>query len=180
MPRQKKITLKKRKDGRYRCKYKDQQFYGNSPEEADSLRQQYIDDEKKGFKRQKVHEYALPWLKRTYPAVAESTYTGLAIHLQHLIDEIGEMQVSEVVPSNIKEVYAKHYKNLSNSYIRSAKQLYCSLFDSAMADGLCRFNPAREKAAKPHSGKSRKSASYQSRNGNGSKPFAPITGPGLR
>ena len=153
MPRQKKITLKKRKDGRYRCKYKDQQFYGNSPEEADALRQQYIDDEKKGFKRQKVHEYALPWLKRTYPAVAESTYTGLAIHLQHLIDEIGEMQVSEVVPSNIKEVYAKHYKNLSNSYIRSAKQLYCSLFDSAMADGLCRFNPAREKAAKPHSGK---------------------------
>ena len=153
MPRQKKITLKKRKDGRYRCKYKDQQFYGNSPEEADARRQQYIDDEKKGFKRQKVHEYALPWLKRTYPAVAESTYTGLAIHLQHLIDEIGEMQVSEVVPSNIKEVYAKHYKNLSNSYIRSAKQLYCSLFDSAMADGLCRFNPAREKAAKPHSGK---------------------------
>lgn len=153
MPRQKKITLKKRKDGRYRCKYKDQQFYGNSPEEADALRQQYIDDLKKGFKRKKVHEYALPWLKRTYPAVAESTYTGLAIHLQHLIDEIGEMQVSEVVPSNIKEVYSKHYKNLSNSYIRSAKQLYCSLFDSAMADGLCRFNPAREKAAKPHSGK---------------------------
>ena len=153
MPRQKKITLKKRKDGRYRCKYKDQQFYGNSPEEADALRQQYIDDLKKGFKRKKVHEYALPWLKRTYPAVVDSTYTGLAIHLQHLIDEIGEMQVSEVVPSNIKEVYAKHYKNLSNSYIRSAKQLYCSLFDSAMADGLCRFNPAREKAAKPHSGK---------------------------
>ena len=153
MPRQKKITLKKRKDGRYRCKYKDQQFYGNSPEEADALRQQYIDDLKKGFKRKKVHEYALPWLKRTYPAVVDSTYTGLAIHLQHLIDEIGDMQVSEVVPSNIKEVYAKHYKNLSNSYIRSAKQLYCSLFDSAMADGLCRFNPAREKAAKPHSGK---------------------------
>ena len=153
MPRVKKPTLKRRKDGRFRCKYQDQQFYGDTPEEAFALRQQYIDDQKKGFKRQKVHEYALPWLKRTYPAVAESTYTGLAIHLQHLIDEIGEMQVSEVVPSNIKEVYAKHYKNLSNSYIRSAKQLYCSLFDSAMADGLCRFNPAREKAAKPHSGK---------------------------
>ena len=154
MPRQKKPHLKRRKDGRFCCKYHGIPFYSyKSDEEAFALRQQYIDDEKKGFKRQKVHEYALPWLKRTYPAVAESTYTGLAIHLQHLIDEIGEMQVSEVVPSNIKEVYAKHYKNLSNSYIRSAKQLYCSLFDSAMADGLCRFNPAREKAAKPHSGK---------------------------
>lgn len=154
MPRIKKQHLKRRKDGRFCCKYHGIPFYSyESDEEAFALRQQYIDDEKKGFKRQKVHEYALPWLKRTYPAVADSTYQGLAIHLQHLIDEIGEKQVSEVIPSNIKDVYAKHYKNLSNSYIRSAKQLYCSLFDSAVADGLCRFNPAREKAAKPHTGK---------------------------
>lgn len=153
MPRAKKPTLKQRKDGRYRCRYHDQQFYGNSPEEAFALRQQYIDDLNKGFKRQKVKDYALPWLKRSFPAVADSTYTGLAIHLQHLIDEIGEKQISEVIPSDIKEIYSKHYRNLSNSYIRSAKQLYCSLFDSAMADGICRFNPAREKSAKPHTGK---------------------------
>ena len=157
MPRAKKPHLKRRKDGRFCCKYHGIPFYSyESDEEALALRQQYIDEEKKGFKRQKVHEYALPWLKRTYPAVADSTYQGLAIHLQHLIDEIGNKQVSEVIPSNIKDVYAKHYKNLSNSYIRSAKQLYCSLFDSAMADGLCRFNPAREKAAKPHTGKKAK------------------------
>lgn len=153
MPREKKPTLKRRKDGRFKCKYQGIQFYGDSPEEAFALRDEYIENQRKGFHKQKVHEYALPWLKRTYPAVADSTYTGLAIHLQHLIDEIGNKQVSEVIPSNIKDVYAKHYKNLSNSYIRSAKQLYCSLFDSAMADGLCRFNPAREKAAKPHTGK---------------------------
>ena len=153
MPRTKKPTLKRRKDGRYRCRYQDQQFYGSTPEEAFAIRDQYIEDQKKGFHRQKVHEYALPWLKRSYPAVADSTYQGLAIHLQHLIDEIGEKQVSEVIPSDIKNIYAKHYKTLSNSYIRSAKQLYCSLFDSAMADGICRFNPAREKAAKPHTGK---------------------------
>lgn len=153
MPRVKKPTLKQRKDGRYRCRYQGQQFYGNSPEEAFSARDQYIADQQKGFKRQKVYEYAIPWLKRSYPAVVDSTYQGLAIHLQHLIDEIGSKQVSEVIPSDIKGIYSKHYKSLSNSYIRSAKQLYCSLFDSAMADGLCRFNPAREKAAKPHTGK---------------------------
>ena len=154
MPRVKKPHLKRRKDGRFCCKYKGIPFYSyKSEDEAFALRKQFIENQEKGFKRQKVYEYALPWLKRTYPAVANSTYTGLAIHLQHLIDEIGNMQVSEVIPSNIKDVYAKHYKNLSNSYIRSAKQLYCSLFDSAVADGLCRFNPAREKAAKPHTGK---------------------------
>ena len=153
MPRPKKETLKKRKDGRYRCKYQGIQFYADSPEEALALRKQYKEDQEKGFKRQKVSDYALPWLKRTYPAVADSTYAGLAIHLQHLTDQIGEKMISEVIPSDIKEIYSTHYKTLSNSYIRSAKQLYCSLFDSAMADGLCRFNPAREKAAKPHTGK---------------------------
>ena len=153
MPRQKKPTLKKRKDGRYRCKYQDQQFYGNTPEEAFAARDLYIEQQRKGFHRMKVAEYALPWLKRSYPAVVNSTYNGLAIHLQHLIDEIGEKQASEVIPSDIKGIYSKHYKNLSNSYIRAAKQLYCSLFDSAVADGICRFNPAREKSAKPHTGK---------------------------
>ena len=152
MPREKKPHLKKRKDGRYRCRYKDAVFYGATEEEAFALRQQYIDDLNKGFRRQTVSSYALPWLKRTFPAVADSTYTGLAIHLQHLTDEIGDKLIAEVIPSDIKEIYAKHYRDLSNSYIRSAKQLYCSLFDSAMADGLCRFNPARDKSAKPHRG----------------------------
>ena len=96
----------------------------------------------------------MPWLKRSYPkgSVADSTYTGLAIHLQHLIDQIGNKQVSEIIPSDIKQIYADQYAGLSNSYIRSAKQLYCSLFDSAQADGLIPFNPARDKSAKPIKG----------------------------
>lgn len=151
MPRQKK--LKKRKDGRYRCKYHDLYFYGSTPEEAADARDEYKRQEKLGLTGdQTVADYALPWLKRTFPAVADSTYHGLAIHLQHLIDTIGNKKISEVLPSDIKQVYSDHYKGLSNSYIKSAKQLYCSLFDSAVADKLCRFNPAREKAAKPHKG----------------------------
>lgn len=156
MPREKKPTLKKRKDGRYKCKYHDIQFYGNTPEEAFAARDQYKADLQKGFRRQTVSDYALPWLKRTYPAVADSTYAGLAIHLQHLLDEIGNKQIMDVLPSDIKDVYATHYTGLSNSYIRAAKQLYCALFDSAVADGLCRFNPARDKSAKPHTGKKAK------------------------
>ncbi len=37
MPRKKKETLKKRKDGRFKCKYQGIQFYGSTPEEADLL-----------------------------------------------------------------------------------------------------------------------------------------------
>ena len=155
MPREKKPQVKKRKDGRYLVKYKDQFFYSYiSSDDAYAQKEEYKRLEKAGLiKKATVTEYALPWLKRTYPAVADSTYTGLAIHLQHLLDAIGEKQIAEVIPSDIKQVYSDHYKNLSNSYIKSAKQLYCSLFDSAVADGYCRSNPARDKTAKPHRGK---------------------------
>ena len=152
MPREKKPTLKRRKDGRYKCKYHDQQFYGSTPEEAFALRDEYIRRERTGITRQTVGGYAIPWLERTYPAVADSTYAGLAIHLQHLVDQIGTKQISDVLPSDIKRIYSEQYRGLSNSYIRSAKQLYCSLFDSAQADGLISSNPARNKTAKPHKG----------------------------
>ena len=154
MARPKKPTLKIRNDGRYKCKYKGIQFYGSTPEEAFEARDEYILSQKTGFNvNATVTEYALPWLKRTFPAVAKSTYRGHATHLQHLLDTIGDKRVSEIVPSDIKQVYSEHYKELSNSYIKSARQLFCILFDSAVADGLCRSNPARVKESKPHKGK---------------------------
>ena len=153
MPRQKKPDLKKRSDGRYKCKYHGKQFYGSSPDEAVDRMEEYKQMEKSGIARKAtVTDYAIPWLKRTYPSVSDSTKTGLAIHLQHLIDEIGNKQISAVVPSDIKGVYSKQYKNCSNSYLKAARQLFAALFDSAVADGLIRSNPARDKTAKPHKG----------------------------
>lgn len=158
MPRQKKEKLKKRKDGRFKCKYKGIQFYSSiSDEDALAKRDEYIRQEKAGLIRQaSVSDYALPWLKRTFPEVADSTYAGLAIHLQHLIDEIGNKRISSIIPSDIKAVYSNQYKGRSNSYLKAARQLYSSLFDSAVADGLCRSNPARDRTAKPHKGKTGK------------------------
>lgn len=154
MPREKKPTLKRRKDGRYRCVYHGIQFYGATPEEAFAARDEYKLSSQKGFSsRSTLTEYALPWLKRSFPSVADSTYTGLAIHLQHLIDCIGDKPLAEVIPSDMKQVYAAEYRGLSNSYIRSAKQLFCALFDSAQADRLITSNPARDKTAKPGKGK---------------------------
>ena len=153
MPRAVKQHLIQRPDGRYRCKYKGREFYGLTEEEAFAARDAFIGNLGKGsLTRTTVSEFAIPWLKRTYPSVADSTYEGLAIHLQHLVDQIGGKEISKVIPSDIKNVYSIAYNGLSNTYIRSAKQLYCSLFDSAMADGLIRFNPARDKAARPHRG----------------------------
>lgn len=154
MPREKKQHLKQRPDGRYRCRYKGIEFYSTiSDQDALAQREEYKRQEKAGVVRKAtVTDYAIPWLKRTYPSVAKSTKKGLAIHLQHLIDEIGNKQISSVIPSDIKGIYSKQYKNCSNSYLKSAKQLFSALFDSAVADGLIRSNPARDKTAKPHKG----------------------------
>ncbi|MBO5968278.1 MAG: tyrosine-type recombinase/integrase [Clostridia bacterium] len=153
MPREKKPRLKRRADGRYKCKYHGKQFYGATQEEAFAARDEYKAREKIGLsKDMTVADYALPWLRRTYPAVAPTTYTGLAIHLQHLIDIIGDKLISEVVPSDIKDIYTTAYRDCSTSYLKSAKQLFSSLFDAAVADGLCRSNPARDKTARPHKG----------------------------
>lgn len=155
MPRIKKQRLKKRTDGRYCCKYHGIQFMGWTEDEALRAREDYKQQEAnrdllKG--RLTVAEFALPWLPRAHPTVAQSTYTGLAIHLQKLLDQIGDVQLSEVLPSQIQQVYTDRYKTASNKYISAAKQLYRALFDAAMADGYCRTNPARERAANPHRG----------------------------
>ena len=154
MPRQKKQILKRRKDGRYACRYKDRWFYSLvSSDDALAQREAYIRAEKNGEFRHKtvtVFEYGSEWLKIAYPAVSDSTFRGLSIHLQHLVNRLGGVPIREVRPLQIKEVYSTEYKNVSNAYLKAAKQLFCSLFDAAVADGICNSNPAR--ATKPHKG----------------------------
>ena len=49
MPRQKKQHLKQRRDGRYVCKYKGEQFMGSTEEEALSAREKYKNAERRGI-----------------------------------------------------------------------------------------------------------------------------------
>jgi integrase len=154
MGRPKKQILKKRKDGRYACRYKDVWFYSTvSSEDALAQRDAY----KRSLKTDEdynntvtVYEYGSKWLKIAYPAVSAATFKGLSIHLQHLVKRLGNVPMRDVKPLQIKEVYSNEYAGASNSYIKAAKQLYSALFDSAVADGICRYNPAR--ATKPHKG----------------------------
>jgi len=154
MPREKKQVLRKRKDGRFACRYKDQWFYSTiSSDDALAQRKAYRDELRKGRQLSWfVKDYALRWLDRSYPNISPSTKRGLETHLKKLINAIGEKSMVEIRPSDIKQIYSDQYKGLSNSYIKAAKQLYCSLFDSAVADGIISSNPARDRTAKPHKG----------------------------
>ena len=153
MPREKKQKLKKRADGRYACRYKDQWFYSTDPDEPLAMREEYKRLEKQALLSvPSVSDFSEKWFNRAYPSISKSTKAGLKIHLRKLTDAIGEKLLTEVKPSDIKAIYSEKYLGLSHSYIQGAKQLYCSLFDSAVADGYLRTNPARDKTAKPHHG----------------------------
>lgn len=153
MPREKKQRLKRRADGYFVCRYKNQWFYSLDPDDCLAQREEFKRLEKMAILRvPSVREFASSWLDRAYPTVAESTRAGLEIHLRKLTDAIGSRLLTEVKPSDIKSVYSDRYLGLSNSYIRSAHQLYCALFDAAVADGYLRANPARDKTSKPHRG----------------------------
>ena len=154
MPREKKQKLKKRPDGRYACRYHNQWFYSTDHDDCLRQREEFKQQEKRGLiMAYFVREYAEKWLDRSFPNVAPSTKRGYNSHLQTLLNAIGNLPLSDVKPSDIKAVYSSHYKGLSNSYVKAAKQLYCALFDSAVADGLITANPARDRTAKPHKGK---------------------------
>lgn len=153
MPREKKPKLKKRPDGRYACRYHDQWFYSYDHDDCLRQREKYKEAEKHGrIAVYFVREYAGKWLDRSRPNIAPSTKRGLQTHIEKLINSIGDLPVSAVKPSDIKAVFSTYYKSASNSYIKAAKQLYCSLFDSAVADGLTVSNPARDRTARPHTG----------------------------
>ena len=154
MPRERKQKLKKRKDGRYACRYHGQWFYNTDPDDCLRQREEFKKRERNGLIMVYfVQEYAEKWLERSCPNISPSTKRGYFSHLKTLINAIGHLPLSDVKPSDIKSIYSTHYKGLSNSYIKAAKQLYCALFDSAVADGLILSNPARDRTAKPHKGK---------------------------
>lgn len=143
--------LKRRKDGRFVCRYHGNWFYSTiSAEDAIRQRDEFIRAEKRGFYF--VREYADAWLTRSRPDVAPSTMVGLRKHLQKLLDVCGELPITDVRPSDIKEVYSAGYAGLSASYIKAGKQLFVALFDAAVADGLAQSNPARDRSARPHKG----------------------------
>lgn len=155
MPRQKKQHLKRRPDGRYACRYQDQWFYGDTEDQALSAREYYKQQQKAGASAPAsltVAEYALAWLPRSKVNVSRQTYTESAILLEKLLNILGTRPLSSILPSDIKSVYSTAFVDKSDSYIRSAAQLYRALFDAAMEDGHCPSNPARQKSARPHKG----------------------------
>lgn len=148
--RPKKTVLKKRKDGRYACRYHNQWFYSYDMDDCLQQREDFKRNQRKGFYF--VQEYAKSWIARAYPNPNPRTFETMNRHVKILCDHIGHMMLSDVRPSDIKQIYSTHYKNLSNDYIKQAKSVFIAVFDCALADGFINSNPARDRTARPHKG----------------------------
>ena len=154
MGRPKKQHLKQRTDGRYTCRYKSMFFYGRTEEEAIEARDEYKKQEAFGqvISRKQLVNFARKWLPVAKANVAESTYAQYATLVEKLVRHLGEKEMNAITPLDIKEVYNSEFQNMSESYISEAKDLYAALFDSAIAEKICRQNPVRHSSAKPHHG----------------------------
>lgn len=156
MPRPKAPQLKQRADGRYRCKYKDKEFYGNTAREALMLRDEYIRQESTGTllrQRMTVKQYALEWLPIHKAGVSPKCYNDYAVQLEKLFPLIGEKELSAVSVDDVAQVW-NTFSGFSASTIKRARMLYISLFDTAIENELCRKNPFKSKFAQPPKGPS--------------------------
>lgn len=149
-------TLKKRQDGRYRCKYNGTYFYGKTQAEANEARRQYVKRYESGLNNdtsRTVADYAMEWIAVDKAAVEKKTYNDYAKQLNVLIDIIGDMPIVKVRPNDIKRVF-NHYIGYSDSTIHRARMVFNGMFDSAVENGYISKNPCKSKKAKPHKGTS--------------------------
>lgn len=154
--RTKKQHLKRRKDGRYCCRYHGMQFMGLTEQEAFDKRDEYKWQEQQEQLLQEnpsVRVYAERWLPMGKAEVSASTTETHKILLGHLYAVIGDTLIRDVKPSDIKKVYSTRFGGKSNEYITHARSLYRKLFASAVDDGLISSNPVDASTAKPHKGK---------------------------
>lgn len=145
MPRQKKQHLKRRKDGRFACRYKDQWFYSTeSDEDALAQRDAYKEAEKRGeFSKQSAYfgEYAISWLLAYKSHLTTGPYNTHVRIINKWLDIIGDKPMEDYTPSDVSRFY-QHYAGMSSSTIHSARDTIKGVFKAALADDIIRKNPA--------------------------------------
>ena len=152
MPKQKKQHLKRRPDGRFVCRYKDQFFYGLTEDEALSARDAYKRQEaQKKDRPLTVSEYAMKWLPLYKSGVSDKCYNDYAKQLNVMLAMIGGKTFDRVTVDDARSVY-QHYAGYSQSTIKRSRMLFIALFDAAVENGIAARNPFRSKFAQPDKG----------------------------
>lgn len=142
MPKQ---SYTRRPDGRYRIKYKDKYFYGETISEAQAKKKEYERLLANGIKEQEmgvsVGTYAIRWIEtHKRGKVSERVYDTHARILNRFIAMYGGMRMRDIVMSDIQAFYNK-IPGKSKSSINSTRNTIKALFRSALADRIIIYDP---------------------------------------
>ena len=139
-----KISLKRRPDGRYACRYKEEWFYGKTSDEAIEARDEYKRQLKTGLKEETlgitVKQYALKWISIYKSGVGIRSYNDYAHYLNVMCEQFGSLRMREISASDIKQLY-NGQSGKSGSHIRKFCMIINSMFSSAVDDGIIVRNP---------------------------------------
>lgn len=144
MPRVKKQHLKRRKDGRFACRYKNLFFYGDTEEEALEQREEYKTAERRGeLAKQAPYfgEYSMRWLSAYKAHLTTGPYNQHVRNLNKWIEYVGDKPIDEYTPSDVSEFY-QHFSGMSASTIHSARDTIKGVFKAAFADDLIKKDPS--------------------------------------
>lgn len=145
MPRQKKQHLKRRADGRFACRYKDQWFYSSeSDEDALAQRDEYKQLEKSGelaFRQSLFSAYAMKWISAYKAHLTVGPYNTHVRNINRWIDMVGDRPMDEYVPSDVSGFYQR-FSGMSLSTIHSIRDTIKGIFRAAVADGVIKTSPA--------------------------------------
>ena len=136
MPRQ---TLKRRADGRYRCKYKDQYFYGVTQAEALAKRDAYRRDEELNSAMEDhgitFQKYALRWIGVYKATATRAVYNAHAHAINVFCSFCGSMRMRDITPTDIAAAF-NVYAGKSKSAIAKYTMTIRSIFKAAYNDGV--------------------------------------------
>jgi integrase len=139
-----KISLKRRKDGRFLCWYQGVPCYGHTSDEALDAREDYKRRLKAGQALAEhgplVSQYAQKWIQVYKADVGIRTYNDYAHYLNVLCAHFGQTRLKDITATDIKELYNTQ-TGKSGSHIRKFAMIVKGMFAAALDDGYIDRNP---------------------------------------
>lgn len=141
MPRAK---LAKRQDGRFKCKYKDKQFYGSTQAEAFKKRDEYIALEESGYNPKMLgvnfREYSVEWIE-VYHADCSNAQKKQYIHMaEFAADNIKRKLMKDITVTDMQSL-CNRLSPYSPSHVSKFMCLLRGIFKTAVAEGVLIRNP---------------------------------------
>lgn len=143
MPRQK---LTQRADGRYRCKYKGKEFYGDTAKEAQQKRDEYKRMLEAGIKEESlgltVKAYAFRWVSTYKSHLTDGPYNTHVRMLNRFCEHegIGSRRMQDIDTIDVQGFF-NTAEGKSYSYICDMRDTIKGLFKFALADRVIQHDP---------------------------------------